>query len=272
MDNHGIHPPYKRQRVTLRIGSSSLWFAQTNENAEYGIDYEARTTKSGISMAANLREAFRTSVFLANDTTKARVLIDTPTLLIPIDEFEDTAIEAAYHHVYAGRRNEMVVYSIVPNLDVVAVFGINKDLKMVIEDHYGDVRYHPIEQPVWNFLHKRSFVGTNAKLYAFFHDNKVSVCSFDKNRFRFSNTFDGSHVQDIVFFLLYVWQQLGLEPLTDELHLLGETPERETLTKTLRRYLKKVYIINPSAEFNRAPITKIERLPFDLTTLFIKGV
>lgn len=272
MQKDGIYPPQKQPRATLRIGSTSLWFAIANREAETGIDYEVYPTKSGISMAANLREAFRSSSLLRNETPMARVLLDTPTLLIPIDEFEDNSIETIYHHTFVGRRNETVLYSFVPSLDVVAIFGINKDLKLVIEDHYGDVRYHPIEQPVWNFLHKRSFVGTNGKLYAYFHDSKVSVCGFDKNRFRYCNTFDGSHSQDVVFFLLYVWKQMGLEPLSDELHLVGEMPERESMLQSLRKYLKKVYIINPSAEFNRAPITQIEKLPFDMATLFIKGI
>ncbi len=34
---------------------------------------------------------------------------------------------------------------------------------------------------------------------------------------------------------------------------------------------EKIYAVNPTAEFNRAPITQIKGLPFDLMTLFLKG-
>ncbi len=57
----------------------------------------------------------------------------------------------------------------------------------------------------------------------------------------------------------------------DELHIMGDVPEREWLTEGLHRYLQKVYFINPSAEFNRAPISQIKGMPFDLMTLFLKG-
>ena len=57
----------------------------------------------------------------------------------------------------------------------------------------------------------------------------------------------------------------------DELHLVGDIPEKETITEELKKYLKKVYIINPSADFNEAPATQIKNMPYDLMTLYVKG-
>ena len=34
---------------------------------------------------------------------------------------------------------------------------------------------------------------------------------------------------------------------------------------------QNVYVINPKAEFNRAPITEIKNLPYDLMTYFMKN-
>jgi hypothetical protein len=79
------------------------------------------------------------------------------------------------------------------------------------------------------------------------------------------------HAHDALYFLLYVWKQLMLQQETDELHLVGELPEQEWLMGELKKYVQKVYVINPSAEFNRAPATKIKGMPFDLMTLLTKG-
>jgi hypothetical protein len=35
--------------------------------------------------------------------------------------------------------------------------------------------------------------------------------------------------------------------------------------------VKNVYVVNPSADFNRSPITEIKGMPYDLQTLFVKG-
>jgi hypothetical protein len=55
------------------------------------------------------------------------------------------------------------------------------------------------------------------------------------------------------------------------MYLLGDIIEKDTLTTELRRYLMKVYNINPSAEFNRAPATQVQGMPFDLMTLYTRG-
>jgi hypothetical protein len=57
----------------------------------------------------------------------------------------------------------------------------------------------------------------------------------------------------------------------DELHLVGEIREKELLLEELHQYLQNVYVINPTAEFNRAPATLVKGMPFDLVTLFTKG-
>lgn len=57
----------------------------------------------------------------------------------------------------------------------------------------------------------------------------------------------------------------------DELHLVGELPAREELTQELHTFIQNVYVINPKAEFNRAPITAIKNIPYDLITYFVKS-
>ena len=47
--------------------------------------------------------------------------------------------------------------------------------------------------------------------------------------------------------------------------------DSEWLLAELKKYLQNAYIINPSADFNRAQVTEIKGMPYDLQTLFVKG-
>ena len=68
-----------------------------------------------------------------------------------------------------------------------------------------------------------------------------------------------------------MWKQLALDQRRDELHLAGVIPEQEETLGSLRKYLRNAYVINPAGDFNRAPITQVKGLPYDLMVLFIKG-
>lgn len=222
-------------------------------------------------MAANLREAFKEIDLLANGWQRAMALVDSPVLMMPVDEFNEAQKEALYRHAITGKHDEEVMSVVLPSLNAVAVYSVNKDLKLVIDDHFSDVRFTHVCAPVWNHLYRRSFTGVRMKLYAYFHDKRMDVFSFQQNRFKFTNSFDTDLVPDAVYFVLNVWKQLNFDTKRDELHLVGDLPEREELVQELRTFIQNVYIINPKAEFNRASITEISGLPYDLLTYFVKG-
>lgn len=261
----------RKPRLTIRIGNHTLSFSALKSDRRDSIVYEPYTVRSGISMAANLREAFREIDLLNNGWQRAMVLLDSPVLMIPVDEFRDDVKEVLYYHAITGREGETVLSSVLPALNAVAVYSINKDLKLVIDDHFSDVRFSHVCTPVWEHLYRRSFTGVRMKLYAYFHDKRIDVFSFQQNRFRFTNSFNTNLVPDAVYFILNVWKQLAFDNKRDELHLVGDLPDKDGLTKELHSFIQNVYVINPKAEFNRAPITEIKNLPYDLLTYFVRN-
>lgn len=261
----------RRPRLTIRIGRKSMSFAVASAAADNQLLFEPYTVKSGISMAANLREAFRTSDMLAQGYDRVMVMIDTPALMIPIEEFDEEHCEELYWHAFTRQSNDVVMHNVLLGLNAVAVFAVNKDLKLVIDDHFSDVKMMVASSSVWNHLYQRSFTGNRRKLYGYFHDKQLDITCYEKSRFKFCNTYEVDRYMDAVYFLLYVWKQLGFDAKKDELHLCGSIIERDSLLAELRKYVQNVYVINPSADFNRAPITQIKGLPYDVMTYYVKG-
>jgi hypothetical protein len=259
----------QNQRITIRVGRNTLSFTMLDGDGH--VDFEPYVLKSGVSMAANLREAFKTSAMLSHASSRARVLIDSDVLMIPVELFEEADMAVWHHHAFPSSVQDAVFYNVLPDLNAVSVFSMNKDLRLVIDDHFSDVKLISVNTPVWRYLHQRSFTGTRYKLYGYFHEQRLEVFCFQQNRFRFCNSFSVRQPHDALYFLLYVWNQLQLQPRFDELHIVGDIPEQEWLLAQLRRFLQKAYVINPSADFNRAQVTAIKGMPYDLQTLFVKG-
>lgn len=267
--------PLRQPRLTIRISQGSLSFAVPDVAADHQIIFLPYTVRSGVSMAANLREAFRTEELLSKNWSRALVMLDTPYVLLPLDDYDegDSQRNAIfYHHAITGHQNDVILTTVLPTLNAAVLFAINKDLKLVIDDHFPDVKFMPLSQPVWNHLHRRSFTGARRKLFGFFHDKRLEIFSYQQNRFRFCNSFEGTKAHDAAFFLLSVWQQLGMDQRKDEMHLVGTLPEREVILAELRRFVHNVYVINPTADFNRAPVTQIKGIPYDLIVRFATRV
>lgn len=255
----------------MRVGNNSLSFSVVDKSAAEGVLHEPYVLKSGVSMAANLRQAFADSSLLSRGYTKVAVLLDTPVLLVPVEQSRDEDLAVLYGYSFEKADTATtLIRKVLPAQNAVVVFPINKDLKLVVEDHFSDVRYSPVCVSVWNYLQQRGAQGLDRKLYGYFHDRRLDIFCFDKQRFRFSNSYEVTHGRDAIYFLLYVWQQLGFDVRRDELDLAGDVPDRDDTLSQLRRYVRKVFLLNPVAEFNRAPLTRLKEMPFDLLTYFLR--
>ncbi len=256
-------------RVTIRVSKNSLSFSAIDGEAEHQVAFEPYNVKSGVSAAANLRQAFHESELLQRGYRNARLLIDSPVMLVPIDQFDEEQKESIYQYTFETVKSDAILHRVQPSMGNVALFTVNKDLKLVMEDNFSDVRYTPLLQPVWGHLHQRSFVGNNRKLYAYFHDGKVDIMAFEKNRTKFLNSYEALHSKDAVYFILYVWKTLAMDQRKDELFIMGNIPEKDLFMGSIRKYVLRAFFLNPAAEFNRAPVTEIKNIPFDLITLYL---
>lgn len=266
-----------RPRLTIRVGRGTLSFS-VEKGQE--VIYEPYVVKSGVSMAANLREAFKTADLLqlilsdkgqAWPLVRTKVALDTDVMMVPIEQFDESDMTDMYRHAFPDSSHDAVVYDVLPDLNAVAVFSVNRDLRLVLNDHFPNVRLMPIMGPVWRHLHQRSFTGRRQKLYAYFHERRMEVFAFRQNRFKFCNSFEAVRSADVLFFLLYAWKQLQLQPEQDELHIVGDIPGGETMLAELRRYVQNVYVINPVVDFNNHSVTAFKDMPYDLMTLYAWG-
>jgi len=257
------------QRLTIRISRISLLFSTTSGGE---VLFERYPLKSSISLAANMREALNSVPMLQETYNRVVTMIDSPILLMSTDQFHEEDKETLYQYTFTGQEQQAVMHYVVPNLNTVAVFSMQKDLRTVLNDRFGSaLRIQPIMVDIWSHMHKKSFTGPRQKLYGYFHDHQLEIFAFTQNRFKFSNSYPvSSNPNDSLYYLLSVWKQLGMAPREDELHLSGELPERAQLLDEANRFIKRVFITNPSGEFNRAAVTQIEGMPYDLMVYYMK--
>ena len=263
-------------QLIIRIGNGALSFSHLNiQEVTLPICYVPYTLNNGISMAANLREAFKEEVQGQEDYASVSVMMDSPVMMTPIDMFSEEQCTALYAHCMTLGDNETVMHTVLPTLHAVAVFAINKDLKMVVTDRYPQARFFSAAAPVWRYMHHHNTAGKKNRLYTYFHNNGVDVFQFAPNRFKFFNHFslsdahnDTDRAADAIYYLMGTWTQLQLNAEEDELYISGDMPNRQWCTDELHRFLHKVYHINPTAIFNRHPVTRIEGMPLDLMTIW----
>ena len=128
----------QNRKLIIRIGRNTLSFTLPDPaDKEQPLRYEPYVVKGGISMAANLREALKTATLPSADVKRVQVVLDTPSMLVPIEQFEEENINDLYTYTFApSQEPRKILFNVLPDLKAVCLFPINKDLYGVINDRY----------------------------------------------------------------------------------------------------------------------------------------
>lgn len=241
-------------KITIRITRTNITFTAPNTVIDGQTDFEQYNMKSGISVAANLRQALAECRMLKAVPqggepaaagqphpvfATAAVFVDTPLLLIPAEEFDAQAMPRLYHSVNTQYADDDVEGTPVPQLNVVAAYAVSHDLRFVLTETFATVQFMPLLAPVLVEFCRHSYGGFQEKLFCYFHDKRIDVCAFRKGRVRFCSSFDMTLTPDAVYYILNVWQTLGMKR-TDILCLAGSIAGHEALLKELHRFIKNI--------------------------------
>lgn len=108
----------------MRIGRNTLSFALPDPtDKDRPLRYEPYVVKGGISMAANLREALKSATLPSERVRRVQVVLDTPSMLVPIEQFEEDTINELYAYTFApSEEQRKVLFNVLPDLKAVCLF------------------------------------------------------------------------------------------------------------------------------------------------------
>ena len=227
------------------------------------------------SLADRMHHELSRSDYNNRQIDQAYILITSPSLHVPLEEFHRDEASAFYAFSLAEQdmSNLRVAYTIQPELESVEVYAIPRDLEEVILQFYPTARFFASRAMLMERLmhfdqnaderHRRLFVRVSAE--------GLDIIAFDKGRLRFSNNFDSTVSADIQYFVLNVWQLLGFDAEQDHLALIYETPleQAKALQSALALYVRHVDLLPPADLFSRVPLARETEVPVDLKALLL---
>jgi hypothetical protein len=82
-----------------------------------------------------------------------------------------------------------------------------------------------------------------ARVYAIFNDRTLTVAVTSGHNLLFLNEFQYISATDALYYVLLAYQESGLEPLANELVLLGEINTNGEIYNYLRTYISKIQVV-----------------------------
>lgn len=144
----------------------------------------------------------------------------------------------------------------------VSVFGVDRDVTEFMGEQYPMQPFTYVHQQT-TLIQATSAIDrtltSNENLFLYFEDEYVTVLFWSEHQLRCCNRFGYRNVQDMTYYVLYVLDELGVDPETVHAFIYGEsTPFAESYI-ALSRFVPTMRVgqsppgLNPSADLDELP-------------------
>ena len=245
--------------LSIRLSADGFSFSICHHQKKDDCFFVPYPVNVSCSMTANLKDMIASTEALRHPYRKVNVLVDTPRYTpIPFDLYEDEQLDTLFYHNFSKIDNETVLCNISGKSNTAILFGMDKHTHQLLNENFPNARIFASVSPMTEFFAQDSRQQNCRMLYAHIKKHAIEVFGFDKGKMLFINTFACKQVSDQVYYLLYVWQQLGFSQENDRLRLVGDKCSQE-LPAELGKFLRN---ITPCE-------TTQTNIPFDIQTLLI---
>ena len=245
--------------LSIRLSTDGFSFSIFNPLGESDLSFYDREVDDSLSLTANLKQAFREVKWLSHSFRRVNVLMASKRFtFIPLEFFEDEQAETVFYHNHPRQDNEQVRYNILHKNNIVVLFGMDKSACSLLCEQYPDIRFYSQASPFIEYFATKSRLGNSRKMYIHLRKEAADIYAYERGRLIFANSFSCKETNDRVYYILYVWKQLGMEQERDELHLTGELSDKEQLLSELRKFIRQVFIMNPAANLDLQAINLCE--------------
>lgn len=238
--------------LSIRIKADGFSFFVTEGISGDNLLCNDFTVAEGESLADLLSEKLLSDDIRRFGFSRVRVISYTDATCIPQQEFMAEDLTQLYHVVFPSFDEQQydVVYTHLPQLDIVEAFLVRKDIQKAVMAIYPDATFTNASTVVLGRIatfYKRQQLPDNA-LFAYATPLQLFLYSIREDKLQFSNSFPLDQPQDSLYYLLSVWKMLQLNVRKHHCYVAGEEGSVEFLAEALKPYLQYVDVMTVSVE------------------------
>ena len=174
------------------------------------------------------------------------ILVNNLSTLVPEALYDEDRkkLFLKFNHFLQG--DEMVYDNKLRNADIRCVFALPFLLKSKLEMTYNlaSFYYYHSSTCLIDTLQMDSKNQAGKRLYVNVENKHLEVIVIENISLVYYNSFNYFSAEDFLYYLLFVCEQLHLNPETQQLFLLGEIERNSSLFSLIQKYIRTVTFLN----------------------------
>jgi hypothetical protein len=168
------------------------------------------------------------------------LIVNNSSTLVPDPLFEEGSERTYLKFNVPVQWNEYVQVDDLKSIDAKNIFAFPVELKAKLDGLSGAINYRHYSTVLIDSLIAQNKNKTGKKLYVHIQQTHFEVILIDGKKLLFYNTFNHQSPEDFIYYLLFVCEQLHLNPENIEVVVVGETEKNSDLITRVQKYIRTI--------------------------------
>lgn len=178
----------------------------------------------------------------------ACIIVNNLSTLVPNVLYEDDRKKMYLKFNASLEGSEFIVVDEIRSLDAKNVFALPFSIKAKLDSQYNNVKYHHSSSTLIDTLVSNNKNQTGKKLYVHVQETHFETLVIDGKNLIFYNTFNYHSPEDFIYYLLFAFEQLQLNPEKTETILLGEVEKSSDIYSVSQKYIRTLKFAERSVD------------------------
>lgn len=256
--------------VSIRLRSGGLSFSGYDPLVGESFFYREAEFDRAVSYLSSLKEFVFSHDFFSWTYKRIYVTcVSAQYTLVPRVSFQEERREQILAFNFSRPESRCLTNSL-EDQETELVFGVDEEVyefccRSLLHPFFV---HHMV--PLFSLWRKQGRTSLPRRLYVVLGRKQMDLVCYAQESLLFANSFEVDQVSDMLYYILYVWKQVGLDQQKDLLCLQGETALRNQLVEHLRTYLRHIQPIEiPAEAYLLGP--GVVKAPLDVIALFVSS-
>lgn len=234
---------YCRLSIQFSTDGFSFCVFDVSRNKLSAIEvYEFHNVSTVIVLNSILNQIIEKSHWLKAEYEKTEIIFESlKSTLVPVALFDHNHVNEYLTLNHQRDLGEVIGNDHLRQLDAENIFAIPEILVNTLREHFpGAGIHHFASSLIESVLIKFKNMGSGPVMFVNVRKSWLDIMVLSKGKLQFFNSFRYREKEDFVYFIIFVFEQLNLNPESTDLKLMGEIPKLSPLFDLTFKYVRNV--------------------------------
>lgn len=215
------------------------------------VKYDFQDMQSPALLADAVKEIISTSEWLGYKYRNVKIIYESQQMsLIPKPLFDKKYAADYLRFNHLPDPNDEISFDQLPNLDAVNIFALPGNLRTMLKKQFRGITINHFSSAlIENLLIRNKNFDEGHMIFANVRRQWLDIVILNGRNLLFFNSFHYRTKEDFAYYLIYVIEQLGLNPEKVKLMLMGEILKISDIYNITFKYVRHVDFIRRSEDY-----------------------